>query len=118
MESRPDTELSREAGALCSRVRAEMAKRIVGKDEVVRGILMGIIAGGHVLLEGVPGLAKTLAAKTFAEIAGLAEQIGKPSPGEDGILLHRQHIALRVFSKRECHSVRGAAYQFMLCADQ
>jgi MoxR-like ATPase len=33
---------------------------------------MGVIAGGHVLLEGVPGLAKTLAAKTFAEIAGLS----------------------------------------------
>jgi MoxR-like ATPase len=49
-----------------------MAKRIVGKDEIVRGILTGVIAGGHVLLEGVPGLAKTLAAKTFAEIAGLA----------------------------------------------
>ncbi len=72
MESTPDTGLSREAGELCGRVRAEMAKRIVGKDEIVRGILMGIIAGGHVLLEGVPGLAKTLAAKTFAEIAGLA----------------------------------------------
>jgi MoxR-like ATPase len=49
-----------------------MAKRIVGKDEIVRGILMGVISGGHVLLEGVPGLAKTLAAKTFAEIAGLS----------------------------------------------
>jgi MoxR-like ATPase len=49
-----------------------MAKRIVGKDEIVRGILTGVIAGGHVLLEGVPGLAKTLAAKTFAEIAGLS----------------------------------------------
>jgi MoxR-like ATPase len=48
-----------------------MAKRIVGKDEIVRGILTGVIAGGHVLLEGVPGLAKTLAAKTFAEIAAL-----------------------------------------------
>jgi MoxR-like ATPase len=48
-----------------------MAKRIVGKDELVRGILTGVIAGGHVLLEGVPGLAKTLAAKTFAEISGL-----------------------------------------------
>jgi MoxR-like ATPase len=65
-------ELTREAGALCARVRSEMAKRIVGKDEIVRGILTGVIAGGHVLLEGVPGLAKTLAAKTFAEIAGLA----------------------------------------------
>ncbi len=71
MESKPDTGLALEAGALCGRVRAEMAKRIVGKDEIVRGILMGVIAGGHVLLEGVPGLAKTLAAKTFAEIAGL-----------------------------------------------
>jgi MoxR-like ATPase len=65
-------ELAREAGALCARVRSEMAKRIVGKNEIVRGILTGVIAGGHVLLEGVPGLAKTLAAKTFAEIAGLA----------------------------------------------
>ncbi len=71
MEGRPDDGLSRVAGELCSRVRVEMAKRIVGKDELVRGILMGIVAGGHVLLEGVPGLAKTLAAKTFAEIAGL-----------------------------------------------
>ena len=71
MESTPDAGLFREAGDICGRVRAEMAKRIVGKDEVVRGILMGVIAGGHVLLEGVPGLAKTLAAKTFAEIAGL-----------------------------------------------
>ena len=67
----PDAGLFREAGEICGRVRAEMAKRIVGKDEVVRGILMGVIAGGHVLLEGVPGLAKTLAAKTFAEVAGL-----------------------------------------------
>jgi MoxR-like ATPase len=49
-----------------------MAKRIVGKDDVVRGILMGVVASGHVLLEGVPGLAKTLAAKSFAEISGLA----------------------------------------------
>jgi MoxR-like ATPase len=72
VESTSDTGLTRDAGALCARVRAEMAKRIVGKDEIVRGILMGVVAGGHVLLEGVPGLAKTLAAKTFAEIAGLS----------------------------------------------
>jgi MoxR-like ATPase len=72
VEQQPDSGLSREAGALCARARAEMAKRIVGKDEIVRGILTGVIAGGHVLLEGVPGLAKTLAAKTFAEVSGLA----------------------------------------------
>jgi MoxR-like ATPase len=67
-----DTGLVREAGSLAAKARAEMARRIVGKDDVVRGILMGVVASGHVLLEGVPGLAKTLAAKTFAEISGLA----------------------------------------------
>jgi MoxR-like ATPase len=70
-ESSRAAELTQAAGSLCSRVRAEMAKRLVGQDDIVRGILMGAIAGGHVLLEGVPGLAKTLAAKTFAELAGL-----------------------------------------------
>ena len=51
--------------------RAEMAKRVVGQKEVIDGILMALITGGHVLLEGVPGLAKTLTVKTFAEISGL-----------------------------------------------
>jgi len=72
VEQRPDSGLVGEAFALTARARAEMAKRIVGKESLVRGLLMGIVAGGHVLLEGVPGLAKTLAVKTLAEISGLA----------------------------------------------
>ena len=68
---RIDPSLAREAQALAARAKAEMAKRIVGKDEVLRGILTGVVAGGHVLLEGVPGLAKTVAVKTLAEVAGL-----------------------------------------------
>lgn len=71
MELKQDPEVLREAGRVVASVRAELAKRIVGKDDIVRGILMGVIASGHVLLEGVPGLAKTLAVKTFAEISGL-----------------------------------------------
>ncbi|MBQ9495831.1 MAG: MoxR family ATPase [Treponema sp.] len=51
--------------------RTEAHKRIVGQDELFDGIMTAFIAGGHVLLEGVPGLAKTLAVKTFAEISGL-----------------------------------------------
>lgn len=51
--------------------REEAAKRLVGQTEIVDGILTAIVSGGHVLLEGVPGLAKTLAVKTFAEISGL-----------------------------------------------
>jgi MoxR-like ATPase len=56
---------------LLDRCRAEVAKRVIGQTEIIDGILTALIAGGHVLLEGVPGLAKTLAVKTFADISGL-----------------------------------------------
>ena len=57
--------------ALINECRAEISKRVVGQQQVVDGILMGLITGGHILLEGVPGLAKTLAVKTFSDISGL-----------------------------------------------
>ncbi|MDR1302041.1 MAG: AAA family ATPase [Treponema sp.] len=52
--------------------KAELAKRIVGQQEMIEGLLMALIAGGHILLEGVPGLAKTLAVKSLADITGLS----------------------------------------------
>lgn len=51
--------------------RKEAGKRLVGQDQLIDDILIAIVAGGHVLLEGVPGLAKTLTVKTFSEILGL-----------------------------------------------
>ena len=48
--------------------RKEIGKRIVGQSALVDGMLMALLAGGHVLIEGVPGLAKTLAVKTLAEV--------------------------------------------------
>ena len=51
--------------------RAEAGKRLVGQENLIDDILTAFIAGGHVLLEGVQGLAKTLAIKTVAEILGL-----------------------------------------------
>ena len=56
---------------LLNAARQEMAKRIVGQTEMIDGLLTALIAGGHILLEGVPGLAKTRAVKTLAEITGL-----------------------------------------------
>ena len=50
-------------------LKAEVGKIIVGYDEVVTDVLVGLFAGGHILLEGVPGLGKTLLIKTLA--AGL-----------------------------------------------
>lgn len=51
--------------------RKEAGKRLVGQDDLVNDILTAFVAGGHVLLEGVPGLAKTLAIKTVSELLGL-----------------------------------------------
>jgi MoxR-like ATPase len=57
--------------ALISACRKEMAVRITGQKEMIDGLLAALVAGGHILLEGVPGLAKTLAVKSLAEITGL-----------------------------------------------
>jgi MoxR-like ATPase len=51
--------------------RTELAKRVIGQREMIDGLLIALIARGHILLEGVPGLAKTLAVKSLAEITGL-----------------------------------------------
>ena len=56
---------------LVAQIKTEAAKRIVGQEQVIDGILTALVCGGHILLEGVPGLAKTLAVKTFAELSGL-----------------------------------------------
>ncbi len=60
------------AGKLLQNLRIELAKRIVGQEAMVDGLLIALLAGGHVLLEGVPGLAKTLAVKTLAAISKLS----------------------------------------------
>ncbi len=57
--------------ALRDRTLAEVAKVVVGMDRVTRRFLIALLAGGHVLLEGVPGVAKTTLAKTFAHILGV-----------------------------------------------
>ena len=60
-----------EAKNLIGEVKPEISKRIVGQEEIIDGILIAMLCDGHILLEGVPGLAKTLIVKTFAEISSL-----------------------------------------------
>jgi MoxR-like ATPase len=64
-------QLERLAGAV-TRLRSQVAQRIVGQDEIVEGILTAVLAGGHALLIGVPGLAKTLMVQTVAEALNLS----------------------------------------------
>jgi MoxR-like ATPase len=55
-----------------NKLRAQVAQRIVGQDEVVDGILTAVLGGGHALLIGVPGLAKTLMVQTVSEALNLS----------------------------------------------
>jgi MoxR-like ATPase len=66
-----DQNLVDQAAELADSCRAELAKRVIGQREMIDGLLAALVAGGHILLEGVPGLAKTLAVKSLAEITGL-----------------------------------------------
>jgi MoxR-like ATPase len=64
-------EMAEKVGEGRTRILAELRKVIVGQDEVVDQVLMALFTGGHVLITGVPGLAKTLLIKTLAEILDL-----------------------------------------------
>jgi MoxR-like ATPase len=57
--------------AQSDRILDEVGRAVIGKREALRLVLMGLLADGHVLLEDVPGLAKTLAARSFATVTGL-----------------------------------------------
>src|SRR3954466_526782 len=55
-----------------SALRSEVGKVIVGHNEIVDGTLMALFAGGHVLLEGVPGLGKTLLVRTLSDVLDIS----------------------------------------------
>lgn len=54
--------------AFVSKIKSEMAKVIVGQEQMIERMLIGLLCNGHILLEGVPGLAKSLAVSTLAKI--------------------------------------------------
>lgn len=65
-----DQEPAHSTGALIERALFEMKRVVVGQDSMLERLLVGLLAGGHILLEGVPGLAKTLAVRTVATVVG------------------------------------------------
>jgi len=56
---------------LATHVRDEFSKVIVGQRQIADQLLVVLVCGGHALIEGVPGIAKTLAVKTISRICGL-----------------------------------------------
>jgi MoxR-like ATPase len=71
MEFSQLNERIREQSIAVNTLRAEISKVIVGQQDMVDSLIMGMIGEGHILLEGVPGLAKTTAVKAFADATEL-----------------------------------------------
>src|SRR3569832_531356 len=67
MDVRVINELVQKQSAFVDKLTAEVGKVIVGQKPMIERVLIGLLTGGHVLLEGVPGLAKTLTVRTLCE---------------------------------------------------
>jgi len=101
------------------RLRAEIAKVIVGQDEIVEGTLTALIAGGHVLLEGVPGLGKTLLVRTLSEALHLQFQRIQFTPDLMPADLIGTNIVLETpEGARRFEFQRGPVFANILLADE
>ncbi len=106
--------------AAASRLRAEVGKRIVGQQQVVEEVLMAMLAGGHALLVGVPGLAKTLMIRSIAEAMHLEfrriqftpDLVPSDITGTE-ILEEDSHTGARAF-----RFVRGPIFSNIVLADE
>ena len=97
-------------------VRAEVGKVLVGQDELVHRLLLALIADGHVLLEGVPGLAKTLAISTLASTVDCRFSRIQFTPD----MLPGDVTGTQIFNPREgTYSVRkGPVFGNLILADE
>ena len=97
-------------------LKAEVGKVLVGQDDMLHRLLLGLLAGGHVLLEGVPGLAKTLVVRTLADaLEGTFSRI-QFTPD----MLPGDVVGTQVFNPREgTYSVKkGPVFGNFILADE
>ena len=98
------------------RVQQEIQKRIVGQRHLVDSLMIGLLTGGHLLLEGVPGLAKTLAVKSLAEVIDVGFRRIQFTPD----LLPADLIGTMIFDQRTSEFVPrpGPIFTNLLLADE
>ena len=101
-----------------SLIREEVAKFIVGQDEIVENVLISILCGGHILLEGVPGLGKTALVNTLAKAVNL--DFGRIQFTPD--LLPSDVVGTQILSeqdgRRELIFQKGPVFCNILLADE
>jgi MoxR-like ATPase len=101
---------------LATGISTEVAKRVVGQEVMVERLLIGLLTGGHILLEGVPGLAKTLAVRTVAECLHIAYSRIQFTPD----LLPADVIGTMVYDQRtqEFYPRKGPLFANLVLADE
>src|SRR5579864_1779646 len=105
--------------AAYSALRAELGKVIVGQDAVVEGTLVALFAGGHVLLEGVPGLGKTLLVRTLSEVLDLSFSRIQFTPDlMPADILGTNLVMEAPGGRREFQFQRGPVFAHLILADE
>jgi MoxR-like ATPase len=102
-----------------SNLRNEIGKVMVGHPEIVDGTLTAILAGGHVLLEGVPGLGKTLLVRTLSEVLDLSFNRIQFTPDLMPADILGTNIVMETpDGRREFQFQRGPIFAHLVLADE
>ncbi len=106
----------KEQSLFISQMMNEMNKVVVGQKEMIEGIAIGLLTGGHILLEGVPGLAKTLTISTMAQTISLQFQRLQFTPD----LLPSDLIGTMIFNPKsgEFTAKKGPVFSNIVLADE
>ncbi len=107
---------AKEAQALLERVQYELKKIIVGQEHLLERLLVAVIAGGHVLVEGAPGLAKTLTLKSLASVMSVEFNRIQFTPD----LLPADLIGTRIYhpDSGQFNTERGPIFAHFILADE
>ncbi len=110
------TDVIKEEGSILSSLINEMGKVIVGQKHLIERLLIGILANGHILLEGVPGLAKTLSVMTMAKAMKIKYQRIQFTPD----LLPADLIGTLIYNPRsgEFTTKKGPLFSNIILADE
>jgi MoxR-like ATPase len=101
---------------LAPRIKRELHKRVVGQDHMIDRLLIGMLTGGHVLLEGVPGLAKTLTVSSLADALDVSFQRIQFTPD----LLPADVVGTSIYNQHtgEFTPKRGPIFAQVVLADE
>ena len=116
MDLQKTTNLIAAQGALIEQLRQEIHKVLVGQEKLVDRMLIALISGGHILLEGVPGLAKTTAVRTLSQALGLQFQRISFTPD----LLPADVVGTLIYSQKDGTFLprKGPVFTNLLLADE